>query len=42
MQIRIDLTSDTDITEELYNVLKQFEVSNVIISNDEDNPEVFV
>ena len=42
MQIRIDLTSDTDITEELYEVLKQFEVSNVIISNDEDNAELFI
>lgn len=42
MQIRIDLTSDTDITEELYNILKQLDVSNVIISNDEDNPEVFI
>ena len=42
MKIRIDLISDTDITEELYEVLKQFEVSNVIISNDEDNEELFI
>lgn len=42
MQIRIDLISETDITEELYDILKQFDVSNVIINNDIDNPEVFI
>ena len=42
MQIRIDLISETDITEELYDILKQFDVNNVIINNDIDNPEVFI
>ena len=42
MQIRIDMITDIDITEELYKVLEQFNVHNVIISNDVENPEIFI
>lgn len=42
MQIRIDLTSEIDITDKLYELLKELDVNNVIISNDVEQPELFI
>lgn len=44
-QCRIDFWTDNfddDTETKLYELLKQFDFQNIIISNEADNPEVFM